>query len=91
MFLNSDEIQQFLHLLPAEGNLKALELTESIIKKLRASEFQITEAKEQNDIEVEIKFTDDELKFIQNAVSILDSYGKLKFQSLSLIRKIRGI
>ena len=70
----------FQYLLPAQGNLKALELTERILSKIQA----------ENQDDIEVKFSNDETAFLNKCVDILDQNNKLPFQCLPVIRKIKG-
>jgi hypothetical protein len=89
MKIDTPEIVQFQYLLPVQGNFRTLELIESISNKIQLSSEQSVD-KEKNG-NIEIKFTDEEIKFLKEAINILDSQGRLNFQALSLIKKIKGL
>lgn len=90
--LNVSERTQFQYILPVQGNLKALELVESIFGKVKISDKDMSDTnKIDNDKELEIDFTKEEMKFMNDSIAILDEQGKLFFQSLSLVKKIKGV
>ena len=90
--LNVSERIQFQYILPVQGNFKALELVDSITNKVQVSDKDLSGENEiDNEKEVEFNFSDEEIKFISESIDILDQHGKLNFQSLSLIRKIKGV
>lgn len=88
MIIEKDEIAQFQYITPTLGNFKSLELVHSIHEKLKESAEMLV--KNQN-TEIDIRFTDEELAILKNSISILDQAGQLSINSLSLIKKIRGI
>lgn len=80
MILSVSERLQFQYLLPVQGNLKTLELVESITKKV----FILNE----NEIDRDFIFEADEIIFLRSNIKMLDENNKLSFTSLSVIRKI---
>jgi hypothetical protein len=80
MILNVEERIQFQYILPVQGNLKSLELVDSITNKLKI--------KDEKENEREFIFEIEEIQFLQDCIKILDQNNKLNFQSLSVIRKI---
>lgn len=80
MILSVEERIQFQYLLPVQGNLKTLELVDSITNRLKI--------KDENEKEREFIFEIEEIQFLQDCIKILDQNNKLSFQSLSVIRKI---
>ena len=80
MILSVKERLQFQYLLPVQGNLKALELVESIAQKI----FITDESEKDREFVFEIE----EIELLKNSISILDKNNQLSFQALSVIRKI---
>ena len=80
MILNVEERIQFQYILPVQGNLKSLELVDSITNKLKI--------KDEKENEREFIFEIEEIQFLQDCIKILDQNNKLNFGSLSVIRKI---
>jgi hypothetical protein len=80
MMLSVKERLEFQYLLPDQGSFKALELMESITKKILI--------KDENEEEREFIFEIEEIQFLQNCIKLLDQSGQLVFSSLSVIRKI---
>lgn len=80
MILSVEERIQFQYLLPVQGNLKSLELVDSITNKLKV--------KNEKEEEREFVFEIEEVQFLQNCIKYLDQNNKLNFGSLSVIRKI---
>jgi hypothetical protein len=75
---------QFQYLLPGQGNLKTLELVNSIVEKVK-----VKDAKEiDGNRKFVIDLSDDEIDFLNQNIKILDESNKLNFQSYSLIKKI---
>lgn len=80
MILSVSERLQFQYLLPVQGNLKALELVDSISKKIYVEDEKETER--------EFIFEIEEIQLLQTCIKALDQNNKLNFGSLSVIRKI---
>jgi len=80
MILTVEERIQCQYLLPVQGNVKSLELVDSITKKLNV--------KDEKEKEREFIFEIEEIQFLQNCITYLDQANKLNFGSLSVIRKI---
>ena len=79
--LTGNERLQFQYILPVQGSIKTLELTEKIWQKCQVNESDLN-------LISEIKFEENEIKFIKDMIKFLDENQKLNFSSLSLIRKI---
>lgn len=77
MTLSHDEKELLVkYILPAQGNLKTLELVDSIILKIL-------------DITVEnIIFSDDEWRLIKIAIDMKDKNGIIPYECLNLVRKL---
>jgi len=80
--LSKEEILQFQYILPVQGDLKSLELVESITIKARI---------ENNDMEKVVSFDENEIKLMHDSIAFLNSQKKIYFQSLPLIKKILNI
>lgn len=84
LVLTGHERLQFQAILPIQGDLKTLELVDSILNKVKIND--ISDIK--NNEEQEFEFNDKESKLIHEMIKILDSQQQLQFTSLSLIQKI---
>jgi len=84
IFLTYEDRKNFPYLMPTQGNLKALELADSILNKIRFEE--ITKGREIQDGEVE--FTKEEIEFLIEILDFLEEQRKLPFVAFSLIKKI---
>lgn len=82
--ITANEKLQFQYLLPNQGSLKILELTNGIIEKVK-----IIDRKEIEENKIcSIDFNNDEIDFLNQNIKILDESNKLNLQSLTLIKKI---
>jgi hypothetical protein len=82
--LTGNERLQFQTILPIQGNLKILELVDSILSKVKIEDSNdITSNNEQ-----EFEFNIEESDLIHEMIKILDLQQQLQFTSLSLIKKI---
>jgi hypothetical protein len=82
--LTGNERLQFQTILPIQGNLKTLELVDSILSKVKINDISDIKSNE----EQEFEFNDKESELIHEMIKILDSQQQLQFTSLSLIKKI---
>ena len=82
--LTGNERLQFQTILPIQGNLKTLELVDSILSKVKINDISDIKSNE----EQEFEFNDKESELIHKMIKILDSQQQLQFTSLSLIKKI---
>ncbi len=77
------ERDKFGYLLPVQGSLSEIELVVGILNK--------TKIKGNDDLrDIDVEFSKDEIDFLKENISILDSEKKLNYESLSLIKKIIG-
>jgi hypothetical protein len=83
MILNSHEITQFQFILPAQGDIKTLELVESILNRLES-----IDRKEIVQKDIEIEFPNEEISLMKSMIAYLDENKQLSLQSLSLVKKI---
>jgi hypothetical protein len=83
MILNSHEITQFQFILPAQGDIKTLELVESILNRLES-----IDRKEIVQKDIEIEFLNEEISLMKSMINYLDKNKQLSLQSLSLVKKI---
>lgn len=83
--LTGNERLQFQYILPYQGSRKTLDMVEKILNKVKISDA--------NDMEVEkeFKFEDTEIEFMKQMIDLLDKQQQLRFESLSLIKKIMNI
>jgi hypothetical protein len=81
--LTTDERLQFVYILPAQSDLKTLELVECILNKIKINK---TGEIAGNDLG-EYEFTDEEFELIYNSILVLDKSKKINFGSLSLVKK----
>jgi hypothetical protein len=77
MIFTAEEKNCFKYILPAQGNIKTLELVESIFSKVQG-------------VEEEIKFDVMEKVLILQSIETLDQNHLIPFQCLPLVRKILG-
>jgi hypothetical protein len=82
--LTGNERLQFQTILPIQGDLKTLELVDSILSKVKINDINDIKS---ND-EQEFDFNDEESGLMQKMIKILDSQQQLQFTSLSLVKKI---
>ena len=82
--LTGNERLQFQTILPIQGDLKTLELVDSILSKVKINDIGDIKSNE----EQEFEFNDKESELIHKMIKILDSQQQLQFTSLSLIKKI---
>jgi 2C-methyl-D-erythritol 2,4-cyclodiphosphate synthase len=82
--LTGNERLQFQTILPIQGDLKTLELVDSILSKVKINDISDIKSNE----EQEFEFNDKESELIHEMIKILDSQQQLQFTSLSLIKKI---
>ena len=82
--LTGNERLQFQTILPIQGDLKTLELVDSILSKVKIDDINDIKSNE----EQEFEFNDKESELIHEMIKILDSQQQLQFTSLSLIKKI---
>jgi hypothetical protein len=82
--LTGNERLQFQTILPIQGDLKTLELVDSILSKVKIDDISDIKSNE----EQEFEFNDKESELIHKMIKILDSQQQLQFTSLSLIKKI---
>jgi uncharacterized protein (UPF0305 family) len=82
--LTGNERLQFQTILPIQGDLKTLELVDSILNKVKIDDINDIKSNE----EQEFEFNDKESELIHEMIKILDSQQQLQFTSLSLIKKI---
>jgi hypothetical protein len=79
MILTVFERNQIKFLLPAQGDLKTLELVEKIINKT---------VEEKTDKEIDVRFEKSEISFLKYMIESLDVRKQLNVDSFSLIKKI---
>jgi hypothetical protein len=77
--LTIEDRTQFQYILPAQGNIKTLELVESILNKIEIMTKQET---------IEIEFEEEEIILMRQSVQFLDESQRLSFKSLGLAKKI---
>ena len=80
MNLTKNELAQFQYILPAKGCIKALELVESILKKV--------EFKDKSEDENEVCFEMEEIGLLLQMIDFLDDQRQIRLDSLSLVKKI---
>lgn len=81
--ISLSERDKFGYLLPIHGSLAEIELVVGILNK--------TKIKDNDDLkDIDVEFSKDEIDFLKDNISILDSEKKLNYESLSLIKKIIG-
>jgi hypothetical protein len=85
--LTYQERIEFPNILPAWGNIEALELTDKIIQKVKINDKQDI----QNDKTKKYEFDEKEIIFLRDMIQIRSDQQQLNFSSLSLIRKILNI
>jgi hypothetical protein len=76
MIFSNEEREQFQNILPAQGNLKTLELVDSILKKVSEGEGK------------EIEFSNLEISLLTISISTLDRQCSICLSSLPLIKKL---
>jgi hypothetical protein len=82
--LSSQDRLQFQYILPVQGDLKTLELVESILEKIK-----ITDGEDYNSLDLKVfEFKTDEIELIKNFIKILNDNKSIRFESLSLVKKI---
>ena len=74
---------QLQYLLPIQGNLNTLLMTQRILNKI-----QIEPGDAESDEVIDIDFDDEEIKFISEMIAVLDQSQKLNLSCLPLIQKI---
>jgi hypothetical protein len=82
--LTNNEILQFQYILPVQGSLSTLELVEKILNKVK-----FLDKKEIGSQSIrEVDFDEKEIFFITEMINILDENQQLRYDSLSLVKKI---
>jgi len=85
--LTRQEMSQFAQLLPAQASLSELKLVRSILIKTQLSDNDIVNINEPELMPVE--FSEEEMKFLNQEISLRDSTRQLPYASLDLILKIK--
>lgn len=82
--LKGNEQLQFQFILPVQGSLKTLELVEKILDKCKINDIDLEKI-------LKVDFEEFEIKFIKEMIDYLDKKQQIRFESLSLIKKIMNI
>ena len=85
--LTENDRLNFRLILPIQGSLDTLERVERILETLKIDNIKGPGTEKVQNFD----FKDDDVKFLQNVISILDQSEQLNYQALSVIKKILKI